>query len=734
MGKKTTRAIIGLLISIILTACGKENTPVELGSTSVRLKNEAACFWQDSHVAMNNHYDGVTVKNGVVYGHYTKDGGTTVVSQNAQTGIILSEMQLPDVMDVKCITADLQGNIYFLGDETIWRISNGNVTHLEDIVLEDLDFAENITPKGIYIDGQGRFYLQYEMGLPANEFYEDAEPYMYSMADRIYVKDSQLNTLFYEQIPNSRDSRLLSFTFNENGIPTILAQSPEGIYVSEIDIEKQELVSKRQLGVIDFTEANKVTFTNNGFVFCRGNDLYQYDYTTQTQEKLLSLVSCGILADDVMYLDICDEKIEIIDNYNETAASEYVSIAKGENQKTTIMLGVMQSSNELEQIIAGYNRFSQEGKIEIVTYYTGGDFSRGLERLKLDIINGKAPDVIEVSVINASILSDKGVFADLYNFMETDAEFDREMLLEAVRRACESDGHLYSMGAAFQLHTMWGTNATFQGKSGISMSELLQILESNGRTINAIYGFSADEPVLTTLTTFAMDEFIDWDSAKCHFSSEYMKDLLEFAEKYNGGYEGSLRQGIADGEILLTVGQISSVADYQIQKELYGSDLSFVGYPTVDGTGTALSIRGGELAISAMGDHQDVAWDFVKYFIRNGHTGMGFPTLEEKFDALMQEAMRDDIVNSVDGTYREPKNVFTDGQGSYVEVFAASQADVDTIIHLIEGAESQYKYNPDIQKIINEEAESFFQGQKDVETVMQLIQNRVGLYLQEQMD
>ena len=80
----------------------------------------------------------------------------------------------------------------------------------------------------------------------------------------------------------------------------------------------------------------------------------------------------------------------------------------------------------------------------------------------------------------------------------------------------------------------------------------------------------------------------------------------------------------------------------------------------------------------------------------------------------------------------EPKGIYAHGD-DYIEVFAAKQQDVDRILALINGVTTRYKYNTDIQNIINEEAESYFLGQKDYESVAKIIQSRINIYLSEQV-
>ncbi len=223
------------------------------------------------------------------------------------------------------------------------------------------------------------------------------------------------------------------------------------------------------------------------FLYCKGNDLFQYNYKRKESEKILNFLSYGISAGDIQYLYMNSGLIEVIDNYDTLATSEYVTIQEGESPEITVTLGVMSTTKRLESIIADYNRVTKDVRIELKQYDLYDDYRKGLEQLKLDLISGKAPDIINISPISIDAFITKDVFADLYNFMDIDSSFAREMLLESVRKAYEYDGHLYSMGASFQLYTIWGADSIVNGQQGVSMEKMIQILENKGKTINAIF-------------------------------------------------------------------------------------------------------------------------------------------------------------------------------------------------------------------------------------------------------
>lgn len=731
--KKKLSIISAMTVTIfILSSCGSGiESALTLHMEEINTVHEESASWNDIHTELDNCYENVALAGGKIYGYYTSETGVTVCTYNISAKEAVSEVSLPGVESATAIAADADGNIYVLGDEVLWKISTDkSVSVFDDYELEDQYSRIEPQLKGMYTDEEGRFYIHCSLGVPSSIVYEDGEDNVYSETDRIYIKDSRLNTLFYVQVPYSRGNQLLSFSFSDDGTPMILAKTEEYTYIAEIDLEAGKLVEKARFEGADFTGTSHVTFTEDGFIYCKGNDLYEYDYVTAAKSRIFSLSSMGILADHIIHMEINDGSIEIVDNYSSDYPSEYVAISEGENERTLVTLGVTMTTNELESAVTAYNRFSEDTRVEIIEYYTGDDFETSLDELKLDIIRGEGPDIINLSGINTDSYAEKGLFADLYGFMENDSEINKESFLPAVLNSFETGEHLYSMGASFQVHTVWGAKAFTGGKSGVNIEEFISLLNSRGKSAGAVSGLSGDEPVLTTLCTFAFSEFIDYEDMTCDFDTEQFKGLLDFASDWEYTYEGTIPQAIADGEILLTVGTISSIADYQLQDELYGG-VSFIGYPTTESNGTALSYRGSELAISTRSSVQKEAWDFLKYYMINGYDGTGFPVLTEKFDAEMERAMTDDVFDSMEGTYTGPKLSFRVSDTDYILIYAADEADVAAVRTLIDTADVRYKYNTDVMNIITEEAESYMSGQKSFEEVADIIDSRVSIWLAE---
>lgn len=758
---------IALLLSVLmLTGCGnltQQDVP-DSGSAGIITEGmdgngtsddgspgTEEISWRAAYNAMENRYYHVAVAGDAIYGCCQENGQVAVDYLDRESLSVQKRFPLPDVSYVQSMAADGQGNVYLLenkgGDTVFWKLDReGDLQKNPEMTLEDTENAVFVEPRGVYADGRGHLYFHYRMSVPETEIpdrepNEDGIPNVYVDVDRIYVRDEQLNALFYEQFLDTWETSLLSLQVSESEAPLLVVRDQEGIYVQKIDVEGKSLGEPvRQEDPASLSggnsnlQMNHIAAVEGGFLFCLGSALYEYSFDTQRTDKLLNFLSFGVYTSDILYLGKNGEVIEVIDNHGDST-TELVSLEVGESEKVVLTLGVMELLQGLEAAVAEYNRYQQGVQIQIVEYYKDRSaqdgYERGNNQLKLDIVTGKAPDILDVSAVDYDVFAEKGVLADLYGFMKEDVDCSKDMLISSVIEAHETNGSLYCISPSFLLWTMWGARSVTGGRTGVTLEEMIQILQENGRGVSAIDGFAADEPALKTLCTFGMDEFVDWDNKTCEFDGEYFKSILRFVKDYKFGYpSGSRIESIRNKEILLTNGIISSVATYQLEKEIYGEEIGFIGYPTAEGSGTAVSFMGAKLAISSACKKQQEAWDFVKYYLQNGYDGQGFPLVKEQFDQVMARAMEEEYVTEDGVQSIMIKGSYWVGDGS-IYVYAATQEDVDAVVQLVESASNRYRYHIELQNIIDEEVGDYLSGQKDLDKVVEVIQNKASLYLQE---
>lgn len=719
---------------------GPGNSP-EAASGSTDKKDIS---WQAAYFPLENRYT-LALAAEQLYGCYIKDGQAFLDRMDKDAGSACETLALPEVSLITGLAADGEGSVYLLGDREegtgFWKMdAKGTLQDYGEMELEDTERADELRFKGIFTDSAGHLFVWCEMCVPEMELFEGHEREVWHYEDRIYVKDGQLNTLFFEKIADMRGTQVLTFQVGAQGEAFFVVKDSDGIYIQEIDVtaggSKNAVRLEKSGDLFDVSgggSPENIVPVAGGFLYCLNNELLEYHFDTQKVEKLLSLSTYGIFSEDILFLAKKQDHIEIIDNHGAAGHSEFISLSLGKTEKKIVTLGSTAMIPDLEKVVVEFNRYSRDYRVEIVDYIAqAGSYEDAVERLKVDVITGKAPDLFTTEGLDYSVFSDKGVLADLYAFMEADEECSRNMLVQSVLKACEDEGHLYSIAPAFLLHTMWGYGDVIRGKSGVTFEELFRLLEDSGKDINAITGFSADEPVLTRLCTVSMDEFVDWEKGTCSFDGGYFKRVLSFAKDYTGNDAGgTYSERIGRREAVMSVGLISKVSDYQIEKEVYGGDLDFIGYPVAEGSGTAAAFMGNEIAINAGKEDQIGAWEFVKYYLLHGYNGQGFPLLQEQLDEVLAAAMEEDYELAEDGgKERCSKGYYGDGVTSF-SVYAAAKEDVDRITALIESVGNRAEYHTTIQNIINEEAQGYFSGQVDLDKTVEKIQNRVALFLQE---
>jgi ABC-type glycerol-3-phosphate transport system substrate-binding protein len=770
MKKRMTKLFIIVLIISIITGCvpGNEEIsytpvvkqPINNSDNNGNINADKMMYYADNSYSFTANYTAVQITNDTIVGSSIEDENPVITVLDSATKELKQKTILPISAKeayVSNLAVDNQGNIYILAtdyqdkgfDQYFWKMDDlGNLEEMTIPYFEDTTEGSLQTVQKIEIDSTGTLYFWVKTLATLSSVKEDAkitqeqiDEYTEQGAidsiafdvDRIYVTDEQLNVLYYAQIVNINWESTQDISLNKEGIPEAIVKTSEGIFMRELDRNTHKFIDAVPLMQANTSELSLIVSSDNGFFYTQGDTMFRYDKDSPTPQKLLNWSTYGINPSEILYLKSQNGSIEVIDNSNTDANTELIVLKEGSGNKTVLSLGVLMEDESITATVRSFNRSNPTYTVAIENYSQDGDYDRGLEALKLDIVTGNAPDIIDVSTIDYAVFADKGIFTDLNTFMSQDTDCNQDTLVDSVLQAYNMDGQIYALAPAFQLYSIWGKASVTGNIEGCTFNDLMQLLQKQGKDVNAIFGFSADEPVMTTLCTFGMNELINWGEMSCDFTGEYFKDLASFAKAYTGGYSGSTSRGIKDGDILLTVGMISSVAAYQLQERLYGSNISFIGYPTTSGNGTPIGFRGTKLAINGASSQQEAAWAFLKHYLQYGYDGQGFPIRKDSLDTILQKAQKPNIVTDMDGTHEIPQGTYMD-EDTFLEVYGASAEDVAAVRQLIDEAKYRYEYNADILNIIQEEITPYLSGNKPIDGVAEVIQSRVQLYLMEQMD
>ncbi len=476
-----------------------------------------------------------------------------------------------------------------------------------------------------------------------------------------------------------------------------------------------------------------VQMVDDDLYYVYDNTMMRYSMESEIKEEIFHFTACGIDPELVETFFVDGNRYEIL------AGNKYyvVSAEKIEKKELTIASVMFNDSEELQRAVADFNKTNREYYIRVVDYGENGtDYNDALTKYNLDIISGELPDIMVTSApVDASVYQSKGILCDLYELMDDDPDFSRDMIVSSILKAYGED-HLYSIAPTFALDTIVGRDDLFDDY-GLDFDEFRSIFVENGYDIGAINNLSsADEPALVRMEKLLMDDFIDWDHCNCSFECSEFVDLLEFVKDYDElktyGNDGIKKQ-IQNGDIIATSVLLRSVSDYQLQKEFFGDDIVIIGYPTSKGSGTGIKFMGDQLSIIDQSPNKEAAWDFIKNYIMHPEyvEYSDFPIIKDLLNERLEKAKEGETLTDEFGqSYSNPKEVFFDTD-DVIMVYEADDRDIEAVNLLIESADRRSEYHLEIQKIIDDESQVFFKGVKSADEVAKIIQSRVQLYLDE---
>lgn len=483
-------------------------------------------------------------------------------------------------------------------------------------------------------------------------------------------------------------------------------------------------------------------FGDKGFLTSFNNSLYLYDSETRMNTLLINWMNVGIDSSTVeKYLSIDDSKILIYSVENSDLRGGELSILlpvrrADYTEKQTISVATFTASNALNHAVSEFNRRNGAFRVEVKEYYdyllddSYGDSGQqeAFQKLHLDIISGKCPDVLNLSRSDLQQYAEKGLLVDLTEYLN---ESKILTFSDTMRKAYTIDDELVGLPSNIQLRTITGNKQIEKEDVHWNLQEFMDYISKNSS--QTCFEVSS-ETLLEYCLTYNLDQYVEIERKKCEFAQPSFVDLLVFCKKYG-------KQGVERNNSIFSVWNHKGAQFHEVtinepdalsflRQEYQGKNFEVVGFPN-DGKQKGIVIEevDGCYSISTQCAYQDGAWQFLSlllsdvqrpdfYNLRNG-----FPAAQESlktyFDYITDETLKDND--------RTSYSVDRDGLIHYIP----SSSEIDELKTIIADASYPGYFDHNIMSIIYEEAKSFFVGDKTAEEVSELIQSRVSLYLNE---
>lgn len=474
------------------------------------------------------------------------------------------------------------------------------------------------------------------------------------------------------------------------------------------------------------------------------NSLYSFDLESSTKTEIFNYVNSDIIKQEIRdIIPVGDGSfIGIGQSYpakNMLITEIYPTDASALPQRTEITVAGSEYSigSMLEYQAVKFNTENEKYRV-VIKKYSGEDY---VQKLNNEMTAGRIPDIL---ITDSSMPFDsyaaKGLFADLYEFIDSDDAVSREDFLPNLLTAMETDGKLYRFTDSFKIFTAVGKTSIFGSERGIDFKKINEIMASRPKDTE-IFAATTKENVLMHAMELCGDNFIDYKAGKCDFTSDYFKELLEFA---NGFLNSSDMDSYFDDDFwsryntmyaaedtLMLIVYLTDFSDiFYNEHETFGEEVTAVGFPSFSGTGAAFDVGGG-FAISEKSKNREGAWEFVRSLLTEDFQDgveelpVRKASLERKARKNMQEFDKDAARITTIG------NITLATSGNAIGDARPTQADIDKTMDIINSTKQICSYNSTVTEIVKEEAGAYFSGSKSAEAVAETIQDRVQNYLSE---
>lgn len=556
------------------------------------------------------------------------------------------------------------------------------------------------------------------------------------------VKTITVNTDWINGLTSTSDGRVFVVQYGNNGME-----------LAEVDTTK-DVMGETFKNIPDTN--NEIRAGKEGTLLVGGfSKLYEYDLATKEAKEVLDWVDCNILGNYARDMAVqADGRMVIFcDNYE--GKPEIVFLTKTESskvaQKQILTVGTLYESNgSLQEAVINFNKRNTEYQIKIKGYmdetaeWTEDSYANAIALFHADLVSDHCPDLIDLSMANLDNLTTKGVLEDLTPYLNNSELANINDFVPSVLNAYNVNGIQTTVPTYFTINTLLARTSVVGEEPGWTMEEMIALAKEYPDA-QLLHGMTK-ERALQTCLMYASDSFIDYESGTCSYDSPEFIKFLEFANCFDMEYEYNEEESFPNmlqaGKVLLSDASFSDVHAYQMYHLMFEEDgVTPIGYPTSDGS-PGVFLSGNEIyGISAQSAHKDAAWAFLESVLSRDLDlhGWGFPSRKEHLEKMFAEACEPEY------QYDENGEVLKDAEGNPVEnpkttwgydnwqvdIYAASQKEIDGIRALIEIARPLSQESDEIYEIIGEEAAPYFAGQKSAEETAKIIQSRVQIYVSE---
>ncbi len=631
----------------------------------------------------------------------------------------------------------------------LWRTSGGKkICLLPDGELNTLFVSDNgVDRQRILLDGT--YEAEHITLENAEELADKVEKWcIHKDMDYVYTPEGlvsfQEDFAVSENIGYQKAMFIWQMAETPSGEGLYLYGVPEdGMGMAIWSAEESEPVIREDIGCL-ITRSKLIFTTETEGYLCDINGVWQFSVSEGTIEGLEEFQDYGIHGlKEICALSFREDGTLFILALTEDGYSLIERSQRSVADKKRLELAVTTEADQyLKEAVVLFNNSNEEYEIELREM--GDEYYEEYHmRIRTEISSGGGPDLIDAGIINLEECASRGFLLDL-----TDAfAEEREAMVVKAMECGMVKGRQYAIPYLFQVSTLLAGENIVGDRTDWTLKEAMELTRESDVDAMLLY---TDSAALFRCLGFWNEnnpQLIDWDTGESRLNGSDAMELLRFAEIYGEDRtfteddQAAVEEGnmffnsflrVVNGEVLATVhtiGDISELAYLENLFRIHNNGLVFVGFPVEEGkSGYTISGRG--IAVNQACEYPEGAIAFL-HFLQSEERQQtlvehkseivpGFPVRQNGLEQIFERAKQ--------GKYGSDK-IWIGGEG--VDAEPMSQEVIDRLWHMIEIAEPISERMDKVLIMMDEETVPYFKGDRTAQEALDILQNRVQLYMDE---
>ncbi len=470
--------------------------------------------------------------------------------------------------------------------------------------------------------------------------------------------------------------------------------------------------------------------------FVNDETLYDKMYNPDKELKYMS-ISDGIIggyAKDenthILLVDCADSSRQI---WKMTASDDKTADTSvpGKPKKEIVWAATIAGAYE-EKLVAKFNKQSDDYNIVFRTPDNGESFEDFRTRIQAEIASGKGPDIMtEGAVIDVENGVRRGILMDLTEYF---SDYEQDML-PSVWMAGIVNEKRYAVPYAYSLTTLVTDKKMANGRESWSLEEAMNAMEQSDADCFLAETDAAALFFYLGLQTESDGALMDWTNGVSHLNSGEGIRLLEFVEKYadKGDCSGETYLKTAEGRAAVALLYLTNLESMRAATAMYRNQEVYIGFPVESGEKSGHILNDYSVVVNQNSPNAEGAIEFIQYMlseetqlhmaekmVQDRETVPGFPVRKDAMDKiydLLQAETHSSDFNMMSGLEYTSEPLADESIQKLKEMVASARPS---------GHKAAQLYD-----IIVDEIKEFKSGNKSAQQVLDNVNNRAQLYLDE---